>query len=104
MLLELASFASRNEQAKGLHETADLIGELGRDLHQPVPRRHQRARKHAVEALDPHFTKKPRDEAGKAAVKRAADTFHNLRIAQGTARPTARHRSNYGLSGTKLKQ
>src|SRR3954465_81199 len=58
MLLELASFASRYEQAKGLHETADLIGELGRNLNQPVPRRHQRARKHAVEALDPHFTKK----------------------------------------------
>src|SRR5215203_4990617 len=58
MLLELASFASRNEQAKGLHETADLIGELGRDLNQPVPRRHQRASEHAVEALDPHFTKK----------------------------------------------
>src|SRR5215210_6024588 len=59
MLLELASFASRNEQAKGLHETADLIGELGRNLNQPVPRRHQRARKHAVEALDPHLTKEP---------------------------------------------
>ena len=59
MLLELASLARRNEQAKRLHETADLIGELGRDLNQPVPRRHQRASEHAVEALDPHLTKEP---------------------------------------------
>src|SRR3954462_9526054 len=62
MLLELASFASRNEQAKGLHETADLIGELGRNLNQPVPRRGARRRITSAMSLgsEPHLPRQIR--------------------------------------------
>src|SRR4051812_31158714 len=57
MGFETAALAGRHHEPECLHQPADLVGELGRDLHQPVPRRHQCASEHAVEALDPHLTK-----------------------------------------------
>src|SRR4051812_26924527 len=59
MGFETAALAGRHHEPECLHQPADLVGELGRDLHQPVPRRHQCASEHAVEALDPHLTKEP---------------------------------------------
>src|SRR4051795_5032695 len=59
MGLKTAALAGRHHEPECLHQPADLVRELGRDLHQPVPRRHQCASEHAVEALDPHLTKEP---------------------------------------------
>src|SRR3954466_2727105 len=56
MGFETAALAGRRHEPECLHQPADLVGEFGRDLHQPVPRRPQCASEHAVEALDPHLT------------------------------------------------
>ena len=52
---ERAAFAARHDQPERLHEPADLVGQLGRDLDQSGPRGHQRADQHAVIALHPHL-------------------------------------------------
>lgn len=55
---ERAAFAARNDQAERLHESADLVGQFGRDPDQPGARGHQRADQHAVIALYPHLAVK----------------------------------------------
>src|SRR4051794_27626836 len=46
--LETAALAGRHHEPECLHQPADLVGELGRDLPQPVPRRPQRASEHML--------------------------------------------------------
>ena len=52
---EVASFATGDDEAERLHETADLIGDIGFDPDQLRPRCDQGASEHAVEPFDPHF-------------------------------------------------
>ncbi len=59
LTLELAARDQGHDEAERLHQAPNLVRQLRPDPHQPGPRRYQRARQHAVEALDADYLVEP---------------------------------------------
>src|SRR5580700_5078917 len=53
--LEDPALALGHDKAEGLHQSADLVGEVGRNIEELSTGRRDRFREHGVAALDAHF-------------------------------------------------